>query len=272
MNIRHLLKRTTLLVVPFTLAALFLGMPAAAPTDLQDVTLTCSDGTYLELALDVESVTQLADAVTAMALNPAGDPPLTCSLAQAGPLLQSSTSLGRALASVSPRPKAHHVRKSARQQSRTLSAGNPRYDYVVGGGQAPALGCPVLTTSFGLSAHVAQGALPTTASGTFNVGSPAPNGFCKGSFTSKVDCLQVTGPSAHLTAKVTQATGVFEGLLGTEIDVALLDNGTPTAIVPDMMDDGNTSGPCAQGTEFGGGPTAADQPVLNGNVAVNDAP
>jgi len=271
---RHLLKRATFFVVPMTLATLSIGIPAAAPTDLQDATLTCSDGTNLELALDAESLSQLADAVTAMTLNPAGDPPLACSLAQQVPLLQSGTSLQRPLASVSPRRKARHVRNAGRLQSRTLSASNPRYDYVVGGGKAPALGCPVLPVSFGISAHVAQGALPTTASGTFNVGSPAPNGFCQGQFTSKIDCLEVTGSLAHLTAKVTHATGVFGGLLGMEIDVALLDNGKPVDVAPDMMDDGNVDPPepCAQGKEFGGGPTAPDQPVTNGNAAINDAP
>jgi hypothetical protein len=271
MNMRHLFKRATFFVVPITLATFSIGIPAAAPTDLQDATLACSDGTNLELALDAESLAQLADAVTAMTLNPAGDPPLACSLAQAAPLLQVRTSLERTVASVSPRKKARNARNAGQRQSRTLTASNPRHDYVIGGGKAPALGCPVLPVSFGISAHVAQGASPTTASGTFNVGSPAPNGFCQGQFGSKVDCLVVTANLAHLTAKVTHATGVFQGLLGTEIDVALLD-GNPVDIAPDMMDSGNTTAPCVQGKEFGGGPTAPDQPVTNGNIAINDAP
>jgi hypothetical protein len=244
----HSLRRTTLLVLSVTLAALAMGVPTAAPADLQNATLTCSDGTDLNLALDAASVMQLTDAVNAMTLNPAGDPPLTCGVASA-PLLTSSASAASA------------------------SGGNPNYDYVVGGGKAPNLGCfggypPV---SFGLSAHVVQGDPPGTASGTFNVGSPAPNVGCKGHFNSKVDCLVVMTPtSAHLTAQVTQATGQFAGLQGTEIDVVVQDNGTPSAITSDMIGDGNTTGQCVPGTDSGGGPILP-QPVTNGNVTVHDA-
>jgi hypothetical protein len=242
----HSLRRTTLLVLSVTLAALAMGVPTAAPADLQNATLTCSDGTDLNLALDAASVMQLTDAVNAMTLNPAGDPPLTCGVASA-PLLTSSAS---------------------------ASGGNPNYDYVVGGGKAANLGCfGGFPTSFGLSAHVRQGD-PTgsTATGTFNVGSPAPNVGCKGHFNSKVDCLVVTPTGgAHLTAQVTQATGQFAGLQGTEIDVAVQDNGTPSAITPDMIGDGNTTAQCVPGTDAGGGPTLPSQPVTNGNITVHDA-
>jgi len=241
----HSLRLTTLLVLSVTLAALVVGVPTAAPADLQNATLTCSDGTDLNLALDPASVLQLTDAVNAMTLNPSGDPPLTCGVASA-PLLTSSAS---------------------------ASGGNPTHDYAVGGGKAPNLGCfggypPV---SFGLSAHVVQGAPANTASGTFNVGSPAPNVGCKGHFNSKVDCLVVAGTAAHLTAHVTQATGQFAGLDDTEIDVWVQDNGTPSAIAPDLIDDGNTEGPCLQGKDAQGEPTAPDQPVTNGNINVHDA-
>ena len=246
----HSIRHTMLLVVSVTLATLVVGLPTAAPADLQNVTLTCSDGTDLNLALDAASVMQLTDAVNAMALYPAGDPPLTCGVVNA-PLLQST----------------------ARGSSQTGSAGNPTYDYAVGGGKAPNLGCfggypPV---SFGLSAHVVQGAPVNTASGTFNVGSPAPNVGCQGHFNSKVDCLMVTGTAAHFTAHVTQATGQFAGLDDTEIDVWVQDNGTPSAILPDMIDDGNTTGQCVQGRDAQDEPTAPDQPVTNGNINVHDA-
>jgi len=245
MRYSHSIRRTTLLVLSVTLAALAMGVPTAAPADLQNATLTCSDGTDLNLALDAASVMQLTDAVNAMTLNPAGDPPLTCGVASA-PLLTSSAS---------------------------ASGGNSNNDYVVGGGKAPNLGCfggypPV---SFGLSAHVVQGAPANTASGTFNVGSPATNAGCKGHFNSKVDCLVVTGTAAHLTAHVTQATGQFAGLEDTEIDVAVQDNGTPSALLPDMIDDGNTVGQCLPGKDAQGEPTAPDQPVTNGNINVHDA-
>lgn len=242
----HSIRRTMLLVVSLALATLVVGLPPAAPADLQNAALTCSDGTDLNLALDAASVMELTDAVNAMTLNPAGDPPLTCGVGSA-PLLPSSAS---------------------------ASDGNSNHDYVVGGGKAPNLGCfGGFPTSFGLSAHVRQGDPPSTATGTFNVGSPAPNVGCKGHFNSKVDCLVVTGTYAHLTAQVTQATGQFAGLLGTEIDVAVQDNGTPSAITPDMIGDGNVDPPvqCMQGLDAGGGPTFPSQPVTNGNVTVHDA-
>ena len=235
---RHSLRRTALLVMSLALAALVVGIPTAAPADLQDVTLTCSDGTNLNLALDAASVMQLTDAFNAIALNPAGDPPLTCG-AVTSPLLQS---------------------------------GNPTHDYVVGGGKAPNLGCfGGFPTSFGLSAHVGNGDLPDTASGTFDVGSPATNVGCQGHFNSTVDCLVVSGNLAHLTAHVTQATGQFAGLQNTEIDVAIQDNGTPSALLPDMIDDGNTAAQCAEGRDAQGEPTAPDQAVTNGNISVHSA-
>src|SRR5919197_3661136 len=165
MSMRLSLMRTMLLFVPLILATLVISSPTVASEDLQSATLTCSDGTNLNLALDAASVTQLTDAVNAIALNPAGDPPLTCSVATS-PLLQSSAS---------------------------SSDGNPTYDYAVGGGKAPNLGCPDLPTSFGLSAHVRKDAPPETASGTFNVGSPGTNRSfgCQGHLNSKVDCLVV---------------------------------------------------------------------------------
>ena len=275
----HSLRRTTLLVVSATLAALVVGIPTAAPAGLQDVTLTCSDGTNLNLALDVASVMQLTDAVNAMALNPAGDPPLTCGVVTASPL-QPLADGSRQLAArpyrFTPRIQKGVIgtfHKASGNATRTLSSGNPTHDYVVGGGKAPNLGCyggypPV---PFGLNAHVRAGDLPQSATGTFNVGSPATNVGCKGHFNSKVDCLVVIGNTAHFTAHVTQATGQFAGLQDTEIDVAVLDNGTPSALVPDMINDGNTTAPCAEGTDAQGGPTAPDQPVTNGNVSVHRA-
>jgi hypothetical protein len=277
---RHSFRRTTLLVVSVTLAALVVGIPTAAPADLQDVTLTCSDGTNLNLALDAASVLELTDAVNAMALNPAGDPPLTCGVVTA-PLLQATANGSRQLAGVRPHRSTPRIRKgqtrtfgkTTRNATRTLSSGNPTYDYVVGGGKASNLGCfggypPV---PFGLNAHVGAGDPPDTASGTFNVGSPATNLGCKGFFNSKVDCLVVTVNTAHLTAHVTQATGQFAGLQDTEIDVAVLDNGTPSALLTDMIDDGNTAAQCAQGRDAQGEFTVPDQPVTNGNISVHDA-
>ncbi len=270
---RHVLRRTILLLVLATLTALVVGIPtAASDTSLQNVTLACSDGTNLDLALDLATLNRLTDAVNALNLFPAGDPPLSCSLTQVDPLLQPAvTTPSTGLSLKSPGRKSP-IRAHWRSQVRTLSSGNPHFDYAVGGGQAPNLGCPGYSTNFALSAHVDEGAADTTATGTFNVGSPPPDApLCPGHFNSKVDCLVVFTSTAHLTAHVTQATGVFNGLQGTEIDVWVQDNGNPTAITPDMIDDGNTAGQCLQGTDAGGGPTAPDQVVVHGNINVHKA-
>jgi hypothetical protein len=278
---RHPLLRTMLIVVPMTLAIFVVGIPAAASDIQQNVTLTCSDGTNLDLTLDATSVTQLTDAVSAMNLYPAGDPPLTCSVSN-GALVQSTSSGSRQLAGLRAHKHNAVTRKGPSRtlgkSMRVLSAGSPTYDYAVGGGQAPNLGCPGLPTNFALSAHVVQGAPPTTARGTFNIGSPAPSVFCQGHLNSTVECLDVfPDNSAHLDARVTQATGIFTGLQGSEIDVWVQDNGTPAAIAPDAIDDGNVPstfsapGVCAEGADFAGGPTAPDQPITNGNINVHDA-
>ena len=71
------LRRTIFCFVAATLAALVLGVPpAAAQLTLQTVGLSCSDGTALTVALGLTELTALADAVSAINLFPAGDPPL----------------------------------------------------------------------------------------------------------------------------------------------------------------------------------------------------
>jgi len=47
---------------------------AMPPLGLQNVTLSCTDGTLLNLELDATALTALADAVAAINLYPAGDP------------------------------------------------------------------------------------------------------------------------------------------------------------------------------------------------------
>src|SRR3989475_8190944 len=75
------LKRALFCLVPATVAALVLGVPPAAPDlGLQSVGLSCSDGTALNLSLSITELIGLADAVSAINLDPAGDPPLACSL------------------------------------------------------------------------------------------------------------------------------------------------------------------------------------------------
>src|SRR5688500_15044523 len=89
---RHILRGTSLFLVPLTLIALLVCTSAAASdTELQTVTLTCSDGNDFTTTLDIAAVTDLTDAVNALTLYPAGDPPLSCGLVTT-PLLQETTS------------------------------------------------------------------------------------------------------------------------------------------------------------------------------------
>jgi hypothetical protein len=79
---------------------------------------------------------------------------------------------------------------------------------------------------------------------------------------STIDCLQVNGNSANLTARVTGASGNLAFLQGQEIAVAVLDSSNLGT--PDMIDDFLTGGPC----QFTG---AADRAVTHGNITVRDA-
>jgi hypothetical protein len=134
--VKRFLKRPALGLVPIALAVLVFSVPTASGTGLQNVTLSCSDGANVALALDSPSLTELMGAVTAINLYPAGSPPLACGLSQAA-----------------------------------LASANPQYDYAVGGGYRfnPATG--VRQAHFALSAH--EG--PHGAFGTYNSTSDNPS-------------------------------------------------------------------------------------------------
>src|SRR5205823_2170979 len=102
------------------------------PRGLQSVTLSCTDGTLLNLELDAPALA----AVAAIHLYPAGDPPLVCSLSLSR-VSSASTVLRRLLALLTPNEAA--------------ASGNPEHDYAVGGGQVQTGLCK---TNFALSAHV----------------------------------------------------------------------------------------------------------------------
>jgi hypothetical protein len=63
---RRLLRRTLCCLAPAALAALVLGVPTAAPVDVQPVTIACSVGSPFTLGADPATVTQLALALGAM--------------------------------------------------------------------------------------------------------------------------------------------------------------------------------------------------------------
>jgi hypothetical protein len=218
---------------------------------LQDVNLSCNDGTDLGLTLDADSVLQLSDAVSAINLYPAGDPALDCSLTQ-------STAVTRKFASASAAAAAN---------------GNGPQDFVVGGGQAPFLnfsgGCA--SVNFSVSAHAPEtattppGVGTPTSGGTFNLSNPSS--LCtQGNLVAKIDCLQVgVSPGrAQLSAVVKHSTGIYAVSRpeGTEIEVDLFDSGMPGG-TGDRLQTFFTA-PCA----FDG--FVASQTITAGNINVHN--
>ena len=234
---RHMLRRTNLLLVPFTLAALVVGIPTAAPdTGLQNVALSCSDGTNTGLTLSTTAVTNLTNATTAMTLFPAG---LSCAVATQG----------------NPPP-----------------GGNPGSDYAVGGGDQfftqPQLEAPC-KFNFGFSAHTPSNS-PTLAKGTLTYTVP---GGCPGlGFTGElrvaINCLAVTLNVADMKGTITKATGQFENdgfLVGNQAYISVGDFGGPAT---DLF--GVSPVAPTKPTSICLG--AADPPATsNGNIRVHDA-
>jgi hypothetical protein len=233
---RRMLRRRTLLLVPFTLAALVVGIPTAAPdTSLQNVALSCSDGTNIGLTLSATAVTNLTNATTAMTLYPAG---LSCAVST---------------------------------QSNPPPGGNPPYDYAVGGGDQfftqPQLEAPC-KINFGFSGHTPSNA-PAFAKGTFTETVP---GGCVGlGFTGElrvdIECLDVKTNLADMSGTVTKATGQFANdgfVAGGPAYISAGDFGGPArdllgvSIVPD-------------GTSVRCGGTMNQAATSNGNINVNDA-
>ena len=234
--------------MPAALTALVLGVPtAASDLGLQNVNLSCNDGTNLALALDATGLTQLSDAVSAMSLYPAGDPALACSLTQSATLTTSS----------SPTFSSTSAPTAAGG-----NGGNPQHDYAVGGGQFLTPGClpSVEEENFGLSAHVDDGAPMTDATGSFTLSRPASICTGQGHLNATVDCLVVSGMRADLTAHVNHANGSLAALDQQEITVDTIDSGTNTG---DTIAVFAFTSQC----QF----LNPNRPVDRGNVRVNDA-
>jgi len=247
---KRFLPRSILCLAPAALTVLFLGLPASAlDIGLQGVNLSCSDGTNLDLGLDVATVTRLSDAVSSINLYPAGDPALACGL----------------------------------QPLATDPSGNPHYDYAVGGGQAVIVTrCAPEEDNFGFSAHAFPDSDTLGVGGHLSLTIPQ----CTSSRTGmtygpshlggKVDCIDVleTGTDADLTIEVEQATGLFassaefppSGLLGSEVAFHVHDGGIPGG-AGDLIgwDFGTASFPCDDDA------TPFVVPVDRGNINVHDA-
>jgi hypothetical protein len=204
-----------------------------------EVALNCSDGDEFSVTVDLQTLTELKDAVGAMTLYPAG---LSCSLTEV-PLV-GLFGPGVAL------------------------AGNPHTDYAVGGGQGtfPCFPGPGMGhQSFALNAHVENDGLTQGVGGTFNTTVPEQPGCAEqGTLVSKVDCVEVTGNHAELTAMVTKATGSWTPFLqpGDELTISATD----LSPLPDTL---QATPYTAQCTLFG---SAFEVPISRGNINIHDAP
>jgi hypothetical protein len=231
----HILRRTSLLLAPFATAALIVGIPTAAPdTGLQNVTLSCSDGTNLGLTLSTTAVTNLTNATTAMLLDPAG---LSCGVST---------------------------------QSNPPPGGNSQQDYAVGGGDQffvqPQLEAPC-TINFGFNAHTPSNS-PLLAKGTFAESVP---GGCvglgySGELRVAINCLDVKAKLADMKGTVTKATGQFANdgfVAGNPAFISAGDFGGPATDLLGVFI--APSGPSVCGG------TANQAATSNGNISVYDA-
>jgi hypothetical protein len=167
-------KRGVFVLAATILCIFALGaLPAASDVGLQNVTLSCSDGTNVDLTLSPAEVLNLTNAVTAMSLYPAG---LTCGVST---------------------------------QADPPTAGSKKFDYAVGGGdQFPFL--RPCTVNFGFSSHTPDG-VHFGAKGSFNETVPGgcPSLGFEGQLRVSIDCLDVKINHADMRGIVTKATGAF---------------------------------------------------------------
>jgi hypothetical protein len=229
------LKRGMFALTATTLCVFAFGAsPAISDTGLQNVALSCSDGTNLGLTLSPTEVMSLTDAVAAMTLYPAG---LACGLdTQADP----------------------------------PSGGNPGHDYAVGGGNQftpiPSLVRPC-GINFGFSAHTLD-EVPLDAKGTFNETVPGGcAGFgMTGELRVRIDCLDVDGRHADMHGIVQKATDSFANdgfVAGGPAYISTDDGGSFDRLGVTNVSTGLSTA-C-------GGSTFNEAIVSQGNINVHDA-
>jgi hypothetical protein len=182
----------------FVLAATILfifafgAAPAVSDVGLQNVTLSCSDGTNVGLGLSAAELASLTNAVTAMSLYPAGT---TCGVTT---------------------------------QADPPTAGSKKFDSAVGGGDQFVFLRPC-SINFGFSANTPAG-IPLGAKGSFN--ETVPGGCAGLGFTGQlrvsIVCLDVKINHADMHGIVTKATGAFaeDGFIeGGHAYISTTDNG-----------------------------------------------
>jgi hypothetical protein len=193
------LAATILLIFAFGAAS------AASDVGLQNVTLSCSDGTNVDLTLSAEELASLTNAVTAMSLYPAGT---TCAVST---------------------------------QADPPTAGSKKFDSAVGGGDQFVFLRPC-SINFGFSAHTPDG-VPLAAKGSFN--ETVPGGCAGLGFTGQlrvsIDCLDVKINHADMHGIVTKATGAFaeDGFVeGGDAFISTTDNGKLDTLGVDTVSSG----------------------------------
>jgi hypothetical protein len=221
----------------FVLAATTLGAfafgasPAVPDTGLQNVALSCSDGTNVDLTLSPAEILSLTNAVTAMSLYPAG---LTCGVST--------------------------------QAADPPTAGSKKFDSAVGGGDQFAFLRPC-SINFGFSSNTPAG-VPSPAKGTFNETIPggcATLGF-SGQLRVTIDCLDVYGNHADMHGKVTKATDSFANDGFTQDGDAYI---STTEDLLSNMDSLGVSTTSTRPSACGG--TVNEPFILNGSINVHDA-
>lgn len=226
-------KRGVFVLAATILCIFALGAaPAVSDVGLQNVTLSCSDGTNVDLALSPAEVLSLTNAVTAMSLYPAG---LTCGVST--------------------------------QAADPPTAGSKKFDSAVGGGDQFAFMHPC-SINFGFSAHTPAG-IPLGAKGSFNETVP---GGCAGlGFTGQlrvsIDCLAVNGNHADMHGTVTKATGAFANDGFSEGGSAYIS--TTEDAISNMDSLGVVPNTPTRPSACGG--TLNEPLILNGSINVDDA-
>jgi hypothetical protein len=174
MMLSFFMRGVFVLAATILCAFAFGASPAVPDTGLQNVALSCSDGTNLGLTLSPTEVTSLTNTVTAMSLYPAG---LTCGVST---------------------------------QADPPAGGNSKSDYAVGGGDQFNFPHPC-AVNFGFSSNTPD-EMPSQAKGTFN--ETVPGGCATLGFTGQlrvsIDCLDVDGSHADMRGTVKKATGSFQ--------------------------------------------------------------
>ena len=223
------------IIVAFSLAVATLLVGSIGSTSAIDysVSLGCSDGTQFSETLSAANTIELADAVTAINTNPAGLPPLACTLSQ-----------------------------TALSGNGAQAAGSA-HDFAVGGGQWLINGgCDL--ANFSMNAHVDSNSITGTdgVGGHFNLTIRQDQCSPPGHLKARVDCLEVTSNVAEIRAVVQSSSGAFVGFLdpGDTLHVQATDN-DPDKLAADSGT-GSVNPPC-------GGSSFAGTAILRGNIKVH---